>query len=117
MLAPPLTHEDVEGVYAGPAAAADGESATPPALARAPVAAPAPGLVAVAGGKYTTYRVMARDAIDVVARGLDLRCPSHPRLPLRARWLPGAWNQRDRLAADTGVPSPGSSTCWGATAR
>ena len=28
------------------------------------VAHPAPGLVVVAGGKYTTYRVMARDAVD-----------------------------------------------------
>ena len=32
---------------------------------------PVPGLVAVAGGKYTTYRVMARDAVDAAARGLD----------------------------------------------
>ena len=36
---------------------------------------PVPGLVAVAGGKYTTYRVMARDAIDAVARGLDRTVP------------------------------------------
>ena len=32
-----------------------------------------PGLVVVAGGKYTTYRVMAKDAVDEVARALDLR--------------------------------------------
>ena len=32
---------------------------------------PVPGLVAVAGGKYTTYRVMARDAVDAAAHGLD----------------------------------------------
>ena len=30
----------------------------------------APGLVSVAGGKYTTYRVMARDAVDAAARDL-----------------------------------------------
>ena len=32
---------------------------------------PAPGLVVVAGGKYTTYRVMAKDAVDAAAHGLD----------------------------------------------
>ena len=30
----------------------------------------APGLVSVAGGKYTTYRLMARDAVDAAARDL-----------------------------------------------
>ena len=52
-----------------------------------------PGLVAVAGGKYTTYRVMARDAIDAVARGLDRAVPAvrHPRhAAARRRRLPGA---------------------------
>jgi len=28
------------------------------------VASPVPGLVSIAGGKYTTYRIMARDAVD-----------------------------------------------------
>src|ERR1019366_1028639 len=30
----------------------------------------APGFVSVAGGKYTTYRLMARDAVDMAARDL-----------------------------------------------
>ena len=32
------------------------------------VESPAPGLTTIAGGKYTTYRVMAADLIDAVAR-------------------------------------------------
>ena len=32
---------------------------------------PAPGFVSLAGGKYTTYRVMAKDAVDLAV--LDLR--------------------------------------------
>lgn len=34
---------------------------------------PAPGLVAIAGGKYTTYRVMAADAIDAAAQFIPAR--------------------------------------------
>ena len=34
-----------------------------------------PGLVVVAGGKYTTYRVMAKDAVDAAVHGLDRRVP------------------------------------------
>ena len=34
---------------------------------------PAPGLVAIAGGKYTTYRVMAADAIDAAAQYVPAR--------------------------------------------
>ena len=37
------------------------------------VAVPAPGLVAIAGGKYTTYRVMAADAIDAAAQYVPAR--------------------------------------------
>jgi glycerol-3-phosphate dehydrogenase len=34
-----------------------------------------PGLVTVAGGKYTTYRVMARDAVDACAEDLAVPVP------------------------------------------
>ncbi len=34
---------------------------------------PAPGLVAIAGGKYTTYRVMAADAIDAASEFVPTR--------------------------------------------
>jgi glycerol-3-phosphate dehydrogenase len=35
-----------------------------------------PGLVSIAGGKYTTYRIMARDAVDVAARDLPFSVAS-----------------------------------------
>ena len=78
MLATPLTREDVEGVYAGLRPLLSGESESTSKLSREHmVGAPVPGLVVVAGGKYTTYRVMAKDAVDAVgARAGRARCPS-----------------------------------------
>lgn len=72
----PLTHEDVEGVYAGLRPLLSGESESTSKLSREhAVAHTAPGLVVVAGGKYTTYRVMARDAVDAAVHALDLKVP------------------------------------------
>jgi len=84
-LVTPLTREDVEGVYAGLRPLLAGESETTSALSREHVVGhPTPGLVVVAGGNYTTYRVMAADAVDEVARGLDGRVPASctQRIPL-----------------------------------
>src|SRR3984885_11288771 len=74
ILAVPLTRDDVEGVYAGLRPLLAGESESTSKLSREhTVAHPVPGLVMIAGGKYTTYRLMARDAVDAVAHGLDGR--------------------------------------------
>ena len=35
----------------------------------------ATGLISIAGGKYTTYRIMARDAVDAAAADLGVKCP------------------------------------------
>jgi glycerol-3-phosphate dehydrogenase len=68
----PLTPDDVEGVYAGLRPLLSGESEETSKLSREHVVAhPVPGLVVIAGGKYTTYRVMAKDAVDAVVHGLD----------------------------------------------
>ena len=68
----PLTHADVEGVYAGLRPLLEGESDATSKLSREhAVGHPAPGLVVVAGGKYTTYRIMAQDAIDEAIFGLS----------------------------------------------
>ncbi|MGH3437962.1 MAG: glycerol-3-phosphate dehydrogenase/oxidase, partial [Sciscionella sp.] len=76
VLATPLTHEDIEGVYAGLRPLLAGESEDTSKLSREhAVARVSPGLVAIAGGKYTTYRVMAADAVDAAV--LDL--PGRPR--------------------------------------
>ncbi|HEY9476296.1 MAG TPA: glycerol-3-phosphate dehydrogenase/oxidase, partial [Mycobacteriales bacterium] len=69
VLATPLTHDDIEGVYAGLRPLLAGESDTTSTLSREhAVVQPVPGLVLVAGGKYTTYRVMAKDAVDEATR-------------------------------------------------
>jgi glycerol-3-phosphate dehydrogenase len=60
-----LTRADITGVYAGLRPLLAGESDETSKLSREhAVAAIAPGLVTIAGGKYTTYRVMAADAVD-----------------------------------------------------
>jgi glycerol-3-phosphate dehydrogenase len=65
VLATPLTHADIEGVYAGLRPLLAGESEATSRLSREhAVGRPQPGLVSIAGGKYTTYRVMAADAVD-----------------------------------------------------
>jgi len=62
VLVAPLTHDDIEGVYAGLRPLLAGESEETSALSREhAVARVVPGLISIAGGKYTTYRVMAAD--------------------------------------------------------
>ncbi len=74
VLANPLTHADIDGVYAGLRPLLAGEDADSSKLSREhAVAVPAPGLVAIAGGKYTTYRVMAADAIDAASQYVPAR--------------------------------------------
>ncbi|HEX5142882.1 MAG TPA: glycerol-3-phosphate dehydrogenase/oxidase [Mycobacterium sp.] len=74
VLATPLTHDDIDGVYAGLRPLLAGESEETSKLSREhAVASPAPGLVAIAGGKYTTYRVMAADAVDAAAEFIPAR--------------------------------------------
>ena len=107
VLASPLTHEDVEGVYAGlrPLLAEEREGTSQ--LSREhTVASPAPGLVSVAGGKYTTYRVMGRDAVDAAVRGLDEKVPPSATQVtplLGAEGYRVLWNQRARLARESGL--------------
>jgi glycerol-3-phosphate dehydrogenase len=107
VLSVPLTMDDVEGVYAGLRPLLAGESEETSKLSREHVVThPVPGLVMVAGGKYTTYRVMARDAVDAVAHGLDHRVPASctDRVPLMgAEGYPALWNARHHLADRSGL--------------
>ena len=107
VLSSPLTREDVEGVYAGLRPLLSGESESTSKLSREHlVGHPVPGLVVVAGGKYTTYRVMAADAVNEAARGLDARVPDSctDQIPLLgAEGYRALWNQRRALAASVGV--------------
>jgi glycerol-3-phosphate dehydrogenase len=102
VLSTPLRREDVEGVYAGLRPLLAGESDSTSKLSREhAVARPTPGLVVVAGGKYTTYRVMARDAIDAAAHGLEKSVPKSctETVPLvGAEGYQAIWNGRHGLA-------------------
>jgi glycerol-3-phosphate dehydrogenase len=65
VLVRPVTADQILGVYAGLRPLLAGESDETSRLSREhAVVTPVPGLVLVAGGKYTTYRVMAEDAVD-----------------------------------------------------
>lgn len=68
-----LRPEDAVGAWAGwrPLVDADGDTAD--LSRRHLIHRPAPGLVTITGGKLTTYRQMAEDAVDVVVAGDDLR--------------------------------------------
>ncbi|MCP9985028.1 glycerol-3-phosphate dehydrogenase/oxidase [Actinomadura madurae] len=107
VLRTPLTHDDIEGVYAGLRPLLSGEMDDTTRLSREhAVAEPVPGLVVVTGGKFTTYRVMARDAVDVVAERLDDSVPASVtgRLPiLGATGFEVLWNERRRLASESGL--------------
>jgi glycerol-3-phosphate dehydrogenase len=107
VLATPLTHADIEGVYAGLRPLLAGENAATSKLSREhAVARVAPGMFAIAGGKYTTYRVMAADAVDAAAADLPVRiAPSiTDKVPLLgADGYHALVNQADRLAARYGL--------------
>jgi glycerol-3-phosphate dehydrogenase len=73
VLEPKLDAKDILGVFAGlrPLVANKTTSATTKLSREHVVDRPAPGFVSMAGGKYTTYRVMAKDAVDLAV--IDLR--------------------------------------------
>ena len=65
-----------------------------------------PGLVVVAGGKWTTYRIMAKDAIDEAAAALDGKVPASVTEDislLGAEGYQAAWNKRGKIARAFGV--------------
>lgn len=107
VLAVPLTRDDVEGVYAGLRPLLAGESDATSKLSREhTVAHPVPGLVVVAGGKYTTYRVMAKDAVDEAVHGLDRRvgpCVTEEIPLVGAVGYKALWNARERIGRQYGL--------------
>ena len=107
VMAVPLTRDDVEGVYAGLRPLLAGESDQTSKLSREHlVAHSVPGLVVVAGGKWTTYRIMAKDAIDAAVSALDANVPASTtqEVPLLgAEGYQAAWNKRAKIARAFGV--------------
>ncbi|MFI0432924.1 MAG: glycerol-3-phosphate dehydrogenase/oxidase [Candidatus Nanopelagicales bacterium] len=116
-LATPMTARDVIGVYAGlrPLLELDaGASSATTAISREhAVLSPRPGLVLIAGGKYTTYRVMAADVIDAAvadrAALVDDEVPASTtaEIPLvGAAGFARRWADRDSLARELDVAPP-----------
>jgi glycerol-3-phosphate dehydrogenase len=75
VLDPQLQANDILGVFSGlrPLVANNAKSATTKLSREHTVDRPVPGFISLAGGKYTTYRVMAKDAVDLAV--LDLQQP------------------------------------------
>ncbi|MFI8568574.1 glycerol-3-phosphate dehydrogenase/oxidase [Rhodococcus sp. NPDC078407] len=107
LLADPLDRTDVVGVYAGLRPLLYGESDSTSTLSREhAVSSPVRGLTVIAGGKYTTYRVMAKDAVDSAVHGLERTVPKcvTENIPLvGADGYLGAFNSRALTAERTGM--------------
>jgi glycerol-3-phosphate dehydrogenase len=107
VLAVPLTRDDVEGVFAGLRPLLAGESEQTSKLSREHIVAhTVPGLVVVAGGKWTTYRIMARDAVNEAVAALDgtiSESITEDIALLGAEGYAAAWNKRGKLARAFGV--------------
>jgi glycerol-3-phosphate dehydrogenase len=124
VLARPLTRADVIAVYAGlrplvsspdgngskgarGARWAKGSKPTTKVSREHVVDVPVPGLVSIAGGKFTTYRLMARDVVDAAVGGFDRVVPASvtEKLPLLgADGLAAVQAGAPRLAEDYRVP-------------
>jgi glycerol-3-phosphate dehydrogenase len=108
VLEPKLNVEEIIGVYAGlRPLVANKKSATTTKLSREhTVDRPAAGFVSIAGGKYTTYRVMGKDAIDravIELRRLTQESVTE-KLPLvGADGYFALEQQKDRIAQDSGL--------------
>lgn len=87
VLSRPLTRDDIIGTWAGlrpllQPGTKEGTSSSKVSREHT-VAAPAPGLTVIAGGKLTTYRVMAKDAVDFAIGSRAASLPSiTERIPL-----------------------------------
>ncbi len=107
VLRTPLVPEDIEAVYAGLRPLLSGAAEDTTKLSREhTVAHPVPGLTVIAGGKFTTYRVMAKDAVDAAAGDLPAAVPESVthRLPIAgAVGYEVLWNDRHRLARRHGL--------------
>jgi glycerol-3-phosphate dehydrogenase len=110
LLAFPLDRDDVVGVYAGLRPLVTGGKGPTTQLSREhAITTPAPGMVSIAGGKLTTYRIMAKDVVDAALRQRGGRAPhsATAHLPLvGAEGWAELWADRGRLARETGHPLP-----------
>ena len=73
ILQPEIAFDEIIGVYAGlrPLVSKNADTSTTKLSREHTVDRPAAGFVSVAGGKYTTYRIMAADVIDLAVKELS----------------------------------------------
>ncbi len=102
-----LTKDDVVGTFAGLRPLVAGNADSTAKLSREHlVIETAPGMVVVAGGKYTTYRVMAEDTVDAALTSMGKQAG-----PCITREVPiigvdgykAAFNRRELTAERTGL--------------
>jgi len=108
VLKPKLKIEDVIGVYAGlrPLVSNNKDSETTKLSREHTVDRSAPGFVSIAGGKYTTYRVMGKDVIDLAAIELRRLVADSVTSKLPIVGADGYFalaQQVDRIAEETGL--------------
>lgn len=99
VLKPRLKRSDVIGVYAGlrPLISSSPDSPTTKLSREHIVDRPTPGFVSIAGGKYTTYRVMAEDAVDIACAELRRITPDSETANLALIGADGYQALRNRL--------------------
>jgi len=108
VLSDPIDRSDVIGTWAGlrpllQPGTMDG-TASAKVSREHTVASPVPGLVVIAGGKFTTYRVMAKDAVDFALGSAARSTPSVTRtVPLLgAVGIESARRELDAAASEYG---------------
>lgn len=104
----PITYADIVGVYAGlrPLVAQAGQQNTEKLARNHEVARLCPGLVSVAGGKYTTYRVIGKDAVEAALKDVPGEVAKSTTEETPIIGADGYWaltNQLDALAAKYGI--------------
>jgi glycerol-3-phosphate dehydrogenase len=80
-----LTPDDVVGVFAGLRPLVTGNAESTAKLSREhSITEPVPGLITIAGGKLTTYRVMAEDTVDRACESacIDIPATTTDQIPL-----------------------------------
>ncbi|HEU4917031.1 MAG TPA: glycerol-3-phosphate dehydrogenase/oxidase [Acidimicrobiia bacterium] len=106
VLSEPLDHGDIVGVYAGLRPLLTGESDDTSMLSREhAVIVSDTGLISVAGGKYTTYRIMARDAVDAAVSDLGGRVAASATEQIALVGARG-WAEMMEDPARLGLPDP-----------
>ncbi len=108
VLEPKLSRSQVIGVFAGlrPLVSPDPDSPTTELSREHVVDHPVPGFVTIAGGKYTTYRVMSEDAVDTAVNDLKRIVPESCTETLAIVGADGysvLLNKADELAKEYGI--------------